>query len=95
MPLRSILLLIRRRIHRHRDDLLPRTLLRANQGLVAGFHLFAVVVAHNDIPAASDTSDKKRNTGTQAMDDAGEGIPVFQLVPTKSFGKQSLDMGNP
>ena len=28
------------------------------------------------------------------MDDAGEGIPVFQLVPTKSLGKQILDTGD-
>ena len=28
------------------------------------------------------------------MDDTGEGITVFQFVPAKSLGKQSLDTGN-
>jgi hypothetical protein len=53
-----------------------------------------VVTKWSRLPQKLPVSDKQRHAGTKAMDDAGKGIPVFQLVRAKAFGKQSLDMGN-
>ena len=33
--------------------------------------------------------------GAQTVNDAGEGVPVFELVPAEPFGKQGLDTGYP
>lgn len=53
-----------------------------------------ILLLHAEVQKESPESDKQRYAGTKAMDDAGKGIPFFQLVQTEAFGKQSLDMGN-